>query len=39
MSIFGHPSSWLLWGLTWLALSVIVSLAMALVARGGQHEE
>jgi cytochrome c-type biogenesis protein CcmH/NrfF len=34
MTLFGHPSSWLLWGLTWLVLMLVTALIVGVVARG-----
>jgi len=36
MILFGNPVTWLVWGLTWLVLMLVVSAAMSLVARGGE---
>ena len=36
MTLFGNPTTWLLWGLTWLVLMLVVSLAVGLAARGGE---
>ena len=38
MTLFGHPTTWLLWGLTWLAVSVVTALLIGAVARGGHDD-
>lgn len=38
MTLFGNPSTWLLIGLTWLALMLVAVVVMGLVARGGNND-